>query len=102
MFKGCCPDLREIFQSLLNLETIELSSVDNAMVKSIESTLQKQPVCLDKALKDVAAYKSRIVYLEELLVTTDETKRLSWKDNIPKLTPWRLHKATAKRKLVDP
>ena len=72
------------------------------MVKAIEYTLVKQWACLDKPLKDVDDYQARVAYLVEILVTPDETKRVSWKENLPKVTPWRLHKVMAKQKLLDP
>ena len=37
-----------------------------------------------------------------MLVTPDVSKRLSWKENLLKVTPCRLQKVTAKQKLLDP
>ena len=87
---------------MLNVTTIELRSVDKAMVKTIESTLVKQRECLEKAQQDVVAYQAIVEYLEGVLVTPDLSKKLCWKDNLPKLSPWKLHKVLAKPRLLDP
>ena len=76
--------------------------MDEAKVKTIEETLVKQLDCLEKAKQDVLSYQARIEFLEEVLVTPDKEKKLCWKDNIPKLSPWKLHKELAKRKLLVP
>ena len=57
------------------------------MVKAIESILVKQCACLDKAIKDLKAYQARVDYLEEILDSPDDSRRLSWKENLPKVTP---------------
>ena len=73
MFKGCYAKLREIFQRVLTITTIELKSVDEAMVKSIESTLVKQRECLEKAWQDVVAYRLELNFWKKCWLLQEET-----------------------------
>ena len=57
------------------------------MVKAIESMLVMQRASLDKAIKDLEAYQARVDYFEEILDSPDDSRRLSWKENLPKVTP---------------
>ena len=42
MFKGCYAKLRGIFQRLLNVKTVELRSVEEAMVKTVELRAEEE------------------------------------------------------------
>ena len=50
----------------------------------------------------MVAYKSRVEILEDILKSVDKVQRLSWKDDLFKLTPWKINKADLKRKRLDP
>ena len=56
---------------------------------------------LEKACEDVVAYQARVEYMEDMLATSDMSKKLCWKDSLSKITPWRLHKVTEKCRLFD-
>ena len=50
----------------------------------------------------MVTYKSRVEILEDILKSVDKVLRLSWKDDLFKLTPWKINKADLKRKRLDP
>ena len=60
VFKCCYLELREIFQRLHNVTTIELKCVDESVIKAIQSPLEKQRECLDKVCLDVEPGLSRV------------------------------------------
>ena len=87
-FCGLYDSLRLLYLRLFNEEARTVELTEFQLKHRVELLLAEERLCLEQHEKELAVWKSRVLYLESVMADSEFGERTQWQSKLPPLPKW--------------
>ena len=87
-FRALYDSLRLLHLRLYNRDARTVELMELQLKHRVEFLLEEERICLEQYEKELAVHKSRVLYLEAVMVEPDFVEFTQWHSRLPALPKW--------------